>query len=117
MENEENLEQAEILTEDKQEIAPEVNIETLQKSYRELQSAFTKKSQALKELEQKVNSIPSRENIIREYLLGRNAGMTPPVLVSSSSAFDFAKEKKPVTLAQAEKLAREFFSGARRAGE
>lgn len=103
MENNENqtLEQAAIQP-------PQVDINALQKSYSELQSAFTKKSQALKELEQKVNSMPSREAIIREYLLENNTDK-PAVLTSSSSAFDFAKESKPTTLAQADKLAREFF--------
>lgn len=98
----ENLEQAAIQS-------PTVDINALQKSYSELQSAFTKKAQAYKELEQKVNSMPSREDIIREYLLANHATDQPAVLTSSSSAFDFAKENKPTTLAQADKLAREFF--------
>ena len=101
MENEEIiLEQA--------EIQPEKDIAALQKSYIELQSAFTKKSQALKELERTVNSIPSREDIIREYLLDKHTDI-PTVLTSSSSAYDFAKEKKPTTLNEADRLAREYF--------
>lgn len=99
--NQQNLEQA--------AIQPTVDINALQKSYSELQSAFTKKAQAYKELEEKVNSMPSREEIIREYLLANNAPGQPAVLTSSSSAFDFAKENKPTTLAQADKLAREYF--------
>ncbi len=90
------------------EIQPEVDIKALQKSYSELQSAFTKKSQAYKELEQKINSIPSREDVIREYLLENNTER-PSVLTSSSSAFDFAKDKKPTSLAQADRVASEFF--------
>ena len=39
------------------EIQPTVDINALQKSYSELQSAFTKKAQAYKELEQKINSM------------------------------------------------------------
>ena len=89
-------------------IQPEVDIKALQKSYSELQSAFTKKSQAYKELEQKINSMPSREEIIREYLLENNTNQ-PAVMTSSSSAFDFAKESKPTTLVEAERLAREYF--------
>lgn len=99
--NQTNLEQA--------AIQPEVDIKALQKSYSELQSAFTKKAQAVKELEQKINSMPSREDIIREYLLSQNGGNQPAVITSSSSAFDYAKEVKPTTLAQADRLAREFF--------
>ena len=99
--NEQTLEQA--------EIQPSVDIEALQKSYSELQSAFTKKAQAYKELEQKINSMPSREEIIREYLLANNSVEAPAVLTSSSSAFDFAKEKKPSNLAQADRLACEYF--------
>jgi len=76
------------------EIQPAKDIEALQKSYVELQSAFTQKSQALKELEKTVNSTPSREDIIREYLLNVTGGAKPMVITSSSSAFDFAKEKK-----------------------
>jgi hypothetical protein len=123
MENKEeiiSLEQAETAAEDKQEVAPEAVIDALQgtvpsdtiplERYRELQGAFTKKSQALKELEQKVNSIPSREDIIREYLRERSMGSQPAVLTSSSSAFDFASEKKPSSLNEADRLAREFFS-------
>ena len=90
-------------------IQPTVDINALQKSYSELQSAFTKKAQAYKELEQKINSMPSREEIIREYLLANNTAEAPTVLTSSSSAFDFAKEKKPTTLAQADRLACEYF--------
>lgn len=90
-------------------IQPAVDINALQKSYSELQSAFTKKAQAYKELEQKVNSMPSREDIIREYLLANQSAPTPAVMTSSSSAFDFAKENKPTTMAQADRLAREFF--------
>ena len=90
-------------------IQPIVDINALQKSYSELQSAFTKKAQAYKELEQKINSMPSREEIIREYLLANNAVEAPTVLTSSSSAFDFAKEKKPTTMAQADRLACEYF--------
>ncbi len=89
-------------------IQPTVDIKALQKSYSELQSAFTKKSQAYKELEQKINSMPSREEIIREYLLQNNTTQ-PAVMTSSSSAFDFAKENKPTTLVEAERLAREYF--------
>ena len=89
-------------------IQPDVDIKALQKSYSELQSAFTKKSQAYKELEQKINSMPSREDIIREYLLHNNVA-APTVLTSSSSAFDFAQDKKPSTLAQADRLACEYF--------
>ncbi len=99
--NEQTLEQA--------EIQPTVDINALQKSYSELQSAFTKKAQAYKELEQKINSMPSREDIIREYLLQNNRAEAPAVLTSSSSAFDFAKEKKPTNLAQADRLACEYF--------
>ena len=91
------------------EIHPDVDIKALQKSYSELQSAFTKKAQAYKELEQKINSMPSREDIIREYLLANNTAEVPVVLTSSSSAFDFAKEKKPTNLAQADRLACEYF--------
>lgn len=105
MENQENkdttLEQA--------AIQPGVDINALQKSYSELQSAFTKKAQAYKELEQKINSMPSREEIIREYLLAHNSVEAPAVLTSSSSAFDFAKAKKPTSLAQADRLACEYF--------
>ena len=90
-------------------IQPSVDINALQKSYSELQSAFTKKAQAYKELEQKINSMPSREEIIREYLLSNNSVEAPAVLTSSSSAFDFAKETKPTNLAQADRLACEFF--------
>lgn len=90
-------------------IQPEVDIKALQKSYSELQSAFTKKAQAYKELEQKINSMPRREDIIREYLLSNNTSEAPTVLTSSSSAFDFAKEKKPTNLAQADRLACEYF--------
>ena len=90
-------------------IQSRVDINALQKSYSELQSAFTKKAQAYKELEQKINSMPSREEIIREYLLTNNNAEAPDVLTSSSSAFDFAKEKKPTNLAQAERLACEYF--------
>ena len=89
-------------------IQPSVDINALQKSYSELQSAFTKKAQAYKELEQKINSMPSREEIIREYLLQNNTTQ-PAVMTSSSSAFDFAKESKPTTLVEAERLAREYF--------
>ena len=91
------------------EIQPTVDIKALQKSYSELQSAFTKKAQAYKELEQKINSMPSREDIIREYLLKHNSVEVPTVLTSSSSAFDFAKEKKPTTLVQADRLVCEYF--------
>jgi hypothetical protein len=91
------------------EIQPTVDINALQKSYSELQSAFTKKAQAYKELEQKINSIPSREEIIREYLLSNNRADAPTVITSSSSAFDFAKAKKPTNLAQADRLACEYF--------
>ena len=91
------------------EIQPTVDINALQKSYSELQSAFTKKAQAYKELEQKIKSMPSREDVIREYLLENNAVEAPAVLTSSSSAFDFAKEKKPTTLVQADRLACEYF--------
>jgi uncharacterized protein YlxW (UPF0749 family) len=104
----ETLEQAEAAAEDKREYAPKADTYALQKSYKELQSAFTKKAQQVKELEQQIKSIPSRENIIREYLLDLNTAK-PQVITSSSSAFDFAKEKKPTTLAQADKLAREYF--------
>ncbi len=90
-------------------IQPNVDINALQKSYSELQSAFTKKAQAYKELEQKINSIPSREEIIREYLLSNNRADAPTVITSSSSAFDFAKAKKPTNLAQADRLACEYF--------
>ena len=90
-------------------IQPNVDINALQKSYSELQSAFTKKAQAYKELEQKIKSMPSREEIIREYLLTNNSVEAPTVLTSSSSAFDFAKAKKPATLAQADRLASEYF--------
>ncbi len=90
-------------------IQPNVDIKALQKSYSELQSAFTKKAQAYKELEQKINSMPSRDEIIREYLWSNNSFEAPTVLTSSSSAFDFAKEKKPTTLAQADRLACEYF--------
>ena len=86
-----------------------MDIKALQKSYSELQSAFTKKAQAYKELEQKINSMPSREDIIREYLLKHNSVEVPTVLTSSSSAFDFAKEKKPTTLVQADRLVCEYF--------
>ena len=96
--NETPLEQA--------EIQPSVDINALQKSYSELQSAFTKKAQAYKELEQKIKSMPSREDVIREYLLQNNSVEAPAVLTSSSSAFDFAKVKKPATLVQADRLAR-----------
>ena len=99
--NETPLEQA--------EIQPSVDINALQKSYSELQSAFTKKAQAYKELEQKINSMPSREDIIREYLLEHNSVEAPAVLTSSSSAFDFAKAKKPTTLVQADRLVCEYF--------
>lgn len=91
------------------EIQPNVDIKALQKSYSELQSAFTKKAQAYKELEQKINSMPSREDIIREYLLENNSVVAPTVLTSSSSAFDFAKEKKPTSLVQADRLVCEYF--------
>ncbi|MCM1404092.1 MAG: hypothetical protein NC133_01090 [Prevotella sp.] len=90
-------------------IQPNVDINALRKSYSELQSAFTKKAQAYKELEQKINSMPSREEIIREYLLTNNSAEAPAVLTSSSSAFDFAKEKHPTSLAQADRLACEYF--------
>ena len=99
--NETPLEQA--------EIQPSVDINALQKSYSELQSAFTKKAQAYKELEQKIKSMPSREDIIREYLLQNNSVEAPAVLTSSSSAFDFAKVKKPTSLVQADRLASEYF--------
>ena len=99
--NETPLEQA--------EIQPTVDINALQKSYSELQSAFTKKAQAYKELEQKIKSMPSREDIIREYLLQNNSVEAPAVLTSSSSAFDFAKVKKPTSLVQADRLASEYF--------
>jgi chromosome segregation ATPase len=98
------LEQAEVQPEDLTR-----DTEALQKSYKELQSSFTKKAQELQELKRKVESTPSREDIIWDYLLSQNKGETPPVIVSSSSAFDFAKEKKPTSLAEAHKLAREFF--------
>ena len=91
------------------EIQPTVDINALQKSYSELQSAFTKKAQAYKELEQKINSMPSREDIIREYLLTNNRAEAPAVMTSSSSAFDFAKVKKPTSLVQADRLACEYF--------
>ena len=90
-------------------IQPTVDINALQKSYSELQSAFTKKAQAYKELEQKIKSMPSREDVIREYLLQNNSVEAPAVLTSSSSAFDFAKVKKPATLVQADRLASEYF--------
>lgn len=90
-------------------IQPNVDINALQKSYSELQSAFTKKAQAYKELEQKIKSMPSREDVIREYLLQNNSVEAPAVLTSSSSAFDFAKVKKPTTLVQADRLASEYF--------
>ena len=99
--NETPLEQA--------EIQPTVDINALHKSYSELQSAFTKKAQAYKELEQKIKSMPSREDVIREYLLQNNSVEAPAVLTSSSSAFDFAKVKKPATLVQADRLASEYF--------
>ncbi len=99
--NETTLEQAEIQS--------TVDINALQKSYSELQSAFTKKAKAYKELEQKLNSMPSREDIIREYLLANNTTEAPVVLTSSSSAFDFAKEPKPSSLVQADRLACEYF--------
>ena len=107
MTNNENQENAETL--EQAAIQPEVDIKALQKSYSELQSAFTKKAQAYKELEQKIKSMPSREEIIREYLLTNNSVEAPTVLTSSSSAFDFAKAKKPATLAQADRLASEYF--------
>lgn len=91
------------------EIQPTVDINALQKSYSELQSAFTKKAQAYKELEQQIKSMPSREDVIREYLLQHNSVEAPAVLTSSSSAFDFAKEKKPTSLVQADRLACEYF--------
>ena len=113
MEQQNEVVQQENLTENKTleqaAIQPEVDIKALQKSYSELQSAFTKKAQAYKELEQKINSMPSREDIIREYLLANNNAEAPAVLTSSSSAFDFATEKKPTTLAQADRLACEYF--------
>jgi hypothetical protein len=109
---EEVLQQAEITEADKgrETAAPDFDIEALQKSYRELQSAFTKKAQAVKELEAKINSAPGREEIIREYLLGINRGEKPAVITSSSSAFDFTKIEKPKTVAEAYNLAREYFS-------
>jgi hypothetical protein len=134
MENDEEnktLEQTKIAAADKQEIVPDSDIgvskdeETVKvpsgikpsqeesvpiSQYRELQSAFTKKSQLVKEYEIKVNSIPSREDIIREYLLKINSEEKPNVMVSSSSNYDFAKEKKPTTLNEAEKLARRYFA-------
>lgn len=100
---------SEEITLEQAEIQPVVDIKALQKSYSELQSAFTKKSQAYKELEQKINSMPSREDIIREYLLEHNSVEAPAVLTSSSSAFDFAKAKKPTTLVQADRLVCEYF--------
>lgn len=99
----------ETVTLEQAEIQPNVDIKALQKSYSELQSAFTKKAQAYKELEQKINSMPSREDIIREYLLENNSVVAPTVLTSSSSAFDFAKEKKPTSLVQADRLVCEYF--------
>lgn len=102
-------ETTQVATLEQAEIQPTVDINALQKSYSELQSAFTKKAQAYKELEQKINSMPSREDIIREYLLQNNSVPVPTVLTSSSSAFDFAKEKKPTTLVQADRLACEYF--------
>ena len=100
---------SEEVTLEQAEIQPVVDIKALQKSYSELQSAFTKKAQAYKELEQKINSMPSREDIIREYLLENNSVVAPTVLTSSSSAFDFAKEKKPTSLVQADRLVCEYF--------
>ena len=100
---------SEEVTLEQAEIQPVVDIKALQKSYSELQSAFTKKAQAYKELEQKINSMPSREDIIREYLLEHNSVEAPAVLTSSSSAFDFAKAKKPTTLVQADRLVCEYF--------
>ena len=100
---------SEEVTLEQAEIQPVVDIKALQKSYSELQSAFTKKAQAYKELEQKIKSMPSREDVIREYLLQNNSVEAPVVLTSSSSAFDFAKEKKPTNLVQADRLACEYF--------
>jgi hypothetical protein len=83
--------------------------EKLQTQYKQLQAEFTKKSQALAELETKYNSIPKREEIIREYLISTAGGEKPTVMVSSSSAFDLAKEKKPTDFNEAEKLAIKYF--------
>ncbi|MDR1917542.1 MAG: hypothetical protein LBQ05_00985, partial [Christensenellaceae bacterium] len=92
------------------EIQPDRDIDALQKSYKELQAEFTKKSQVLKELETKLNSVPKREDIIREYLISLKSGEQPEVITSSSSAFDLAKEKKPTDINQADGLARKYFS-------
>lgn len=107
--NKDTVEQVQNMVLEQAEIQPNMDINALQKSYSELQSAFTKKAQAYKELEQKIKSMPSREEIIREYLLANNSVEAPAVLTSSSSAFDFAKEKKPASLIQADRLACEYF--------
>ena len=91
------------------EIQPAGDIEALQKNYKELQAEFTKKSQAFKELETKYNSVPSREDIIREYLISTTKADAPPMLVSSGGQFDLAKEKKPNNFYEAEALAIKFF--------
>lgn len=100
-ENDNGLQQA--------EIQPIADIDALQKNYKELQAEFTKKSQALKDLEAKYNSMPGREDIIREYLISAAKNETPPVMVSSSTAFDLAKEKKPADFNEAEALAIRYF--------
>jgi hypothetical protein len=90
-------------------IQPERDIDALQKSYRELQAEFTRKSQALAELEIKYNSAPKRDEIIREYLISTVGEQKPAVLTSSGTDFDLAKEKKPTDIYEADKLARKYF--------
>jgi cell division protein FtsB len=101
MEENDNLQQA--------RIQPAADIEALQKNYKELQAEFTKKSQALKDLEAKYNSVPKREDIIREYLISSAKSEAPAVMVSSATAFDLAKEKKPTDFNEAEALAIRYF--------
>jgi hypothetical protein len=110
--NENDLQQADIQPDGrKQESAADGSrdMEALQKSYRELQAEFTRKSQALKDLETKIDSAPKREDIIREYLISLKTDGQPEVITSSSSAFDLAKEQKPTDINQANELARKYF--------
>jgi sugar-specific transcriptional regulator TrmB len=102
MDEENDLQQA--------DIQPHGDIEALQKSYKELQAEFTRKSQTLKDLEAKLNSAPKREDIIREYLISLKNGEQPEVITSSSSVFDLAKEKKPTDINQADELVRKYFT-------
>ncbi|MDR0383960.1 MAG: hypothetical protein LBH47_01385 [Christensenellaceae bacterium] len=85
-------------------------ISKLKKSYKDLYASFTKKSQQVKELERIILQMPTRDKIINDYLLEMNSKAKVDILASSSSAFDYAEQKKPTSIKEACKLARDFLA-------